>query len=79
MRHYLTSHTSTFKVQPFLASPAAVEATEQLQAALRLNSELVVDGATQPLLASDVSLGHLNRNVPEQELNLVQFSAGKMT
>ena len=51
---------------------------ERLRAALRLNSELVVNGATQPLLAAEVSFGRLNRNVPEQELNLVEFSAGKM-
>src|ERR1017187_5679483 len=43
---------------------------ERLRAALRLNSELVVNGATQPLLASEVSFGRLNRHVPEQELNL---------
>ena len=51
---------------------------ERLRAALRLNSELVVNGATQPLLAAEVSLGRLNRDVPEQELNLVEFSAGKV-
>ena len=44
----------------------------------RLNSELVVEGATQPLLASEVSFGRLNRNVPEQKLNLVEFPAGEM-
>jgi len=44
----------------------------------RLNSELVVNSATQPPLASEVPFGRLNRNVPEQELNLVEFSAGKM-
>jgi len=39
----------------------------------RLNSELVVDRTTQPLLAADVSFGRLNRNVPEQELNLLKL------
>lgn len=51
---------------------------ERLRAGLRLNSELVVNGATHPLLASEVSFGRLYRNVPEQELNLVEFSAGKV-
>ena len=51
---------------------------ERLWAVLRLNSELVVNGATQPLLAAEVSFGRLNRDVPEQELNLVEFSAGKV-
>ena len=51
---------------------------ERLRAALRLNSELVVNGATQPLLAAEVSFCCLNRDVPEQELNLVEFSAGKV-
>jgi hypothetical protein len=51
---------------------------ERLRAALRLNTELVVDGATQPLLASEVTFRRLNRNVLKQELNLVEFSAGNM-
>lgn len=51
---------------------------ERLQAALRLDSELVVDGATQPLLAAEVSFSRLNRNVAEQKLDLVKFSAGKV-
>ena len=59
---------------PLLAAPMA----ETCATLFRLNSELVVDGATQPLFASEVSFGRLNRNVSEQELNLVQFSAGKM-
>lgn len=49
-----------------------------LRAAIRLNSELVVNGATQPLLAAEVSFGRLNRDVSEQELNLVEFAAGKV-
>jgi hypothetical protein len=51
---------------------------ERSLAAFRLNSEPVVNRATQPLLASEVSLSCLNRNVPEQELNLVEFSAGNV-
>jgi len=60
------------------AAPPLGSKPKRLQAALRLTSEVVVDGATQPLLASEVSFGRLNRNVPKQELNLVEFSAGKM-
>ena len=52
---------------------------ERLRAALRLNSELVVNGATQPLLAAEVSFGRLNRDVPEQELDLLKLSACLMT
>src|SRR5260370_39969803 len=39
---------------------------------------MVVDGAAQILLTTEVTLGRLDRDVPEQELDLIQFSAGKM-
>ena len=42
------------------------------------NSEFVVNGATQPLLAAQIPFGRLNRDVPEQELNLVEFAAGEV-
>ena len=35
----------------------------------------VVDGVSQPLLAPQIALGRLNADVPEQELNLLQFPA----
>jgi hypothetical protein len=49
MRHSLSSHTSTFKVQPFLASPVAVEATEQssVRAASILESSWTPTGELQ--------------------------------
>ncbi len=38
--------------------------------------EPIVHRSGQILLASDVSLGRLNRGMPEQELDLLQFAAG---
>jgi len=57
---------------PLLAAPVP----ETPATSFRLNSEFVVNGATQPLLASEVSFCRLNRDGPEQDLNLVEFSAG---
>lgn len=45
---------------------------------LRLNTNAVVHGSANPLLASGVPFGCLHGYVPEKELNLVQFSAGCM-
>ena len=36
------------------------------------------DGTPKLLLASEVTLSGLDRHVPEQELNLVQFATGKV-
>jgi hypothetical protein len=44
-----------------------------------LQPDLVVDGLPQPLLAAQVSLRSLHRNVAQQELNLLQFAARRMT
>ncbi len=41
--------------------------------------DLIVDGLPQPLLAAQVSLRGLHRNVAQQELNLLQFAARRMT
>lgn len=45
---------------------------------LRLDSDAVVDGSTDSLLAAQVSFGCLHGHMPEKELNLVQFSAGRI-
>ena len=45
---------------------------------LRFNSEPVVDGPPEFLLTSEVTFRGLDRHVPEQELNLVQFAAGEV-
>jgi hypothetical protein len=45
---------------------------------LRLNSDSVVDGPSDALLASEVSLGGLDRDVTEKELDLFQFAAGSV-
>jgi hypothetical protein len=46
---------------------------------LRFNTDPVVDGPTDPLFATKIALRGLNRNVSEQKLNLLQFSARCMT
>jgi hypothetical protein len=38
--------------------------------ALRFNADAVVHGTSNPLLAAEVALGRLDRNVREQKLNL---------
>jgi hypothetical protein len=43
---------------------------------LRLDTDPVVDGAAQLLLAPEVTLGGLDRDVTEQKLDLIQFAAG---
>jgi hypothetical protein len=42
------------------------------------DSQSVVHGSPELLLASEVALCRLNRDVPEQELNLVQFATREM-
>ena len=46
---------------------------------IRLDPDRIVDGVSEPLLAAQVPLGGLHANVPEQELNLLQFATGFMT
>ena len=41
--------------------------------------DLIVNGLPQPLLAPQISLRGLHRNVAQQELNLLQFAARRMT
>jgi hypothetical protein len=42
----------------------------------RLYSDFVIDGSLHPLFATEISFGCLNRNVTEQELDLLQFASG---
>src|SRR5262245_8957284 len=42
------------------------------------NSKPIVDGTTQPLLASEIALRRLDRKVSEEKLDLVEFPAGQM-
>ena len=44
----------------------------------RLDAKTVIDSRPNALLASEVSFGRLNRDVPEQELNLLQLATRKM-
>jgi hypothetical protein len=43
---------------------------------LRLDTDPVVDGAPQLLLAPEVTLCGLDREMTEQKLDLIQFPAG---
>jgi hypothetical protein len=43
------------------------------------DSKVVVHGDSQFLLAAEVPLSRLYRNVPEQKLNLIQLAAREMT
>jgi hypothetical protein len=44
----------------------------------RLNADLVIHGTLNPLFATEISFGCLNRNVTEQKLNLFEFTSGSM-
>ena len=45
----------------------------------RFDSEVVIHRYPQFLFAAEVPFGCLYRNVPEQELNLIQIATGEMT
>jgi hypothetical protein len=44
----------------------------------RLDANAVIDGRLNALLAAEVPLGRLNRDVSEQELNLLQLATRRM-
>jgi hypothetical protein len=44
----------------------------------RLYPDFVIDGSLNPLFATQIALGCLNRNVTEQKLDLFEFSSGGM-
>ena len=46
---------------------------------MRLKADVVVDGIPQSLFAAQISFGRLDADVPEQELNLFEFSPGLVT
>jgi hypothetical protein len=48
------------------------------QLGTRLESDSVVHGVSQPLLASEIAFCRLDAHVPEQKLNLLEFAAGLM-
>ena len=45
---------------------------------LRFDADAVVHGSANPLFAAQVAFGCLHGNMPEKELNLLQFSLGGM-
>ena len=47
--------------------------------ALRFDADAVVHRSSNPLLTAEIPLGGLHGNVPEKELNLLQFPARGMT
>jgi len=44
----------------------------------RLDAHPVVDGVAELLLAAEVSLRGLDGDMPEQELDLIEFAAGQV-
>ena len=46
---------------------------------LRLKADVVVDGIPQSLFAAQIPFSRLDADVPEQELNLFEFSTGLVT
>ena len=43
-----------------------------------LDAQAVVHGAAQLLFAPQITFGGLNRYMPEEELNLIQFATGEV-
>ena len=37
--------------------------------------DFVVDGTSNPLFTTEIAFGRLNRNVPKQKLDLLQFTS----
>ena len=56
---------------PYSRQPAPMKRAPQL----RFDADVVVHGSANPLLAAEIAFSCLHGNVPEKELNLVQFSA----
>jgi hypothetical protein len=46
---------------------------------IRFDAQAVVHGVPELLVAPEVALRRLNRDMPEEELDLVQFTAGEGT
>src|SRR5436305_8506475 len=45
---------------------------------LRFDTDAIVHCFTNPLFATEITLGSLHRNMSEQELNLFQLTSGRM-
>jgi hypothetical protein len=50
-----------------------------LPVTLRFQPDVIIHSSPEPLLTAQVSFGRLHRNVPQQELNLLQLAASGMT
>jgi hypothetical protein len=51
----------------------------RLRRQFRFETDIVIDGVTQPLRAADITLSRLHSHVSEQELNLIELSICLMT
>ena len=54
-------------------------ATVKRRCSFGLQTDPIVDGVSEPLLAADVSLGRLDALVAEQKLDLLDLAAGVVT
>jgi len=57
----------------------AADAPNSRIVALWLDAKAVVNRSTNPLFAAEIPLSRLHGNVPEEELNLLEFAAGGAT
>ena len=68
-----TTWTRSRQTAPLVRHLAALVG-RPLPSALRFDTDPVVDSSADSLFATKVALRSLNRNVAEEELNLLQFS-----
>ena len=62
-----------------IALPDSRQTVPEATSALRFDAYSIVDGSTDPLFATQVSLRCLHGNVSEEKLNLLQFAASGVT
>jgi hypothetical protein len=72
--------SSMYSTIDSLGQPGAVRKGRVIRPFLSgFDPDFVVHGNSQLLLTAEVMLGRLDGHVPEQELDLVELSAGQMT
>jgi len=59
----------------FVAYPS----TRPISSRCRLDSDLVIYGGGNTLRAAEVALSRLDRHMPEEKLNLLQFTSSRPT
>jgi len=78
MINVLVFHAASWRVsRAGLWVPQELSATlpQYHVSGIRLDADPVIDGRSNPLLAAQVAFGSLNRDVPEQKLNLLQLTS----